>query len=48
MKFLQLWAGIDAELIDQGPTTILKDTQCLSLAPRPVQRQHQLAPQPLP
>jgi hypothetical protein len=48
VKFLELGAGIDAELLDQGLAAFLKDTQCLPLASRLVERQHQLAAQPFP
>ena len=48
MQFPELGTGIDAKLFRQDAAAFLEDTQCIALAARPVQGQHQLAAQPLP
>ena len=47
MELLQLAAGIDAELLDQGSAGAVELAQCLALPARPVQGERELSPQAL-
>jgi hypothetical protein len=48
VESLQGLPGIDTELLGQGPAGPVEGHQCISLSTRPVQGQHQLAPEALP
>lgn len=48
VQCLQLLAGFKAQLLDQHPASRPVDRQRLGLAPGSVQRQHELAAEPLP
>jgi len=48
MQLAQLDRRLDPKLLDQHPASITVSLQGLRLAPASIQRQHQLASQPLP
>ena len=48
LELLERWARVDPELLDEYAPGLLVRLQRLGLTPGPVERQHQLAPQPLP
>ena len=48
MQLLQARARVDPELLDEHAAPFLEGVECLRLPPRPVQREHQLLPEPLP
>ena len=48
MELREQLAGIDPELLGKRPPGPVEREQRLSLPPRPIQCQHQLAPQNLP
>ncbi len=47
LEALQLPARLDAELVDERPSRGLVDVERVRLAPRAIEREHQLATQPL-
>ena len=47
VQLLQLAARLDAELLDEHAACVLVGIERLGLPARPVQREHQLAPEPL-
>ncbi len=46
LQLLERRARIDPELVDEGPARVLVGVQGLRLPARPVQRRHQIPPQP--
>ena len=47
LELLQLRSRLEAELVHEQAPRLVEDLQRLRLAPRPVEREHQLGPRPL-